>query len=188
MQSSPLTLYRQSIDKQRVAVAGKGSSRIAKFILFVLNQFNRKVDYSTSEGEKISDASVVIVECLDAEQLLGYHHHILILSQLEPDLESHYLNLANATPKGGTILFDETDPLASAIAKAERADVTSNSFAIAKHEMQNGKALLITSTNEKFPTPFSSVDDLKNMSAAKELLKKIGISSGQFYGAIGSFQ
>ncbi len=188
MRSTPSTLYHQSADKQRIVAVGKNNFRIVEFVLFVLNQYGRKVDHSTPVSEKISDAAVIITAASELLGLLDYHHHILILSQLLPENKSDYLLLANATPKGGTIIYDETDPVAASIAKADRADVTSNPFGIAKHEMQNNRIVLISSTNEKFQTHLSSADDLKNVSAAKELLKKIGISSGQFYRAIVSFQ
>jgi hypothetical protein len=41
--------------------------------------------------------------------------------------------------------------------------------------------MLISSTNEKFPIALKTEMELKCISATRELLKKIGISSGQFY-------
>jgi hypothetical protein len=50
-----------------------------------------------------------------------------------------------------------------------------------KHELKDGATILITSTNEKFPIALSTEMELKCIGATRELLKKIGISSGQFY-------
>ena len=188
MQSSPSSIYSQSIDKQRIVVVGRSCSRIVEMVMHVLTMHNRKFDYSTPSKEKISNASVLLIQpAADSTNLLEYNHHMLVISQLSPNDKSTYLNLSNATPKGGTIIYDDSDPLVREIAKAERPDVSVSPFDLPKYELTNGKATLVSSTNEKFHTQLISTDDLKNASAAKELLKKIGISSGQFYKAIASF-
>ncbi|HLZ15947.1 MAG TPA: hypothetical protein VKQ08_02860 [Cyclobacteriaceae bacterium] len=188
MQSSPSTVYSQSIDKQRIVVVGQSSSRIVEMILFVLNHYKRKFDFSTPNAENLSGAIILIVEPDHrSNNHLQYNHHILIISQLSANDKVATSQLAGITPKSGTIIYDETDAVAREIGKAERADVTSNPFTRAHHEIQNGKVVLISSTHEKFPTQLSTTD-LKNISAAKELLKKIGVSSSQFYRAIASFQ
>src|SRR5579862_8092171 len=100
MQSSPSTVYSQSIDKQRIVVVGQSSSRITEMIMFVLNQYSRKFDYSTPSQERISGAAVILIEPnKSSDNLLGYNHHILIISQLSPNEKSSVLTLANATPK-----------------------------------------------------------------------------------------
>ena len=104
------------------------------------------------------------------------------------DLDEIYLALADSTPKSGGIFFDDTDELAKSIAKKERADVTVIPFSVPKHEMKDGTATLISSTNEKVTTHLTSTEDLKNCNAAKEFVKKIGITSGQFYKAISTFK
>jgi hypothetical protein len=189
MQSSPSTVYNQSIDKQRVVIAGKSKARIAEMIAFVLKENKRKVDLSTSASEQFSDASTIIIEANgDAKSIKDYQHHILIFSQLPPDEKDIYSKLADGTPKSGGIFFDETDELAKSISKKERADVTIIPFSSPKHEMKNGSATLVSSTNEKFQTLLTTDDDLKSCNAAKEFLKKIGITSSQFYKTISTFK
>jgi UDP-N-acetylmuramate: L-alanyl-gamma-D-glutamyl-meso-diaminopimelate ligase len=189
MQSTPSAIYSQSADKQRIIVTGANRSGITQFILFVLQFSNRKCDFSTPSKELLSDASVILFEPKDTSpEALEYHHHILIISSLSSPDKALINTLANATPKSGTIIYNEADPIAKEIGKAERVDVFSSAYSIVKHEMVNGKVTLISSTGERFATQLSSKDDLQNISAAKELLKKIGISSGQFYRAIASFQ
>ncbi|HTH58423.1 MAG TPA: hypothetical protein VL728_20390 [Cyclobacteriaceae bacterium] len=189
MQSAPSTVYGQSADKQRVVIVGKGKARIAEMIAFVLKENNRKFDISASFSERISDAATIIIEANgDLKSLKDYNHHILIFSQLPSSEKDTYLALADATPKSGGIFYDETDDLAKTIAKKERTDVTIVPFSTAKHEMKNGTATLVSSTNEKFESHLTSIDDLKNCNAAKEFLKKIGITSSQFYKAISTFK
>lgn len=189
MQSSPSSLYQQGPDKQRVVVLGKQKSRITQLILFVLSRYQRKFDYSTPSEEKKTDSSVQIFEPAGLDvNVLEYHHHILIISQLQAEEKTIVATLAKATPKSGTIIYDDSDTLAKEIGKPERVDVFSNPYSAPKHEMDKGKAVLISSTSERFATSFSSREDLLCVSAAKELLKKIGISSSQFYKAISAFQ
>jgi len=189
MQSSSSTVYSQSADKQRIVVVGQSSSRITEMILYVLNHFKRKFDYSTPTQEKIGSAAVIIIEPQKhSDHLLEYNHHILIISQLSANDKPLISQLANTTPKSGTIIYDDTNSFAREIAKVERTDVSLNPYATPKHEISNGKVTLISGTNERFTIQLSSADDLKSVNAAKELLKKIGISSTQFYKAIASFQ
>src|SRR3954454_13003002 len=102
MQSSPSTVYSQSIDKQRIVVVGQSSSRITQMILFVLNHFKRRFDYSTPSQEKIDGAAVIIIEPQKhSDQLVDYNHHILIISQLSAEDKSVISVLANTTPKSG---------------------------------------------------------------------------------------
>ena len=192
MQSSPSSIYSQSVDKQRIVVVGKSKTRITEMIAFVLKNNGRKFDISSSSSETISeDAPVIIIEANghDPKALLAYQHHILVFSNLPISEEDNYYNgkLADATPKGGSIFYDESDSLTKSISTKDRPDVAVVPYGVPKHELKNGVAILVTSTNEKFTTHLSSTEDLKNSSAAKELLKKIGISSGQFYRAISQF-
>jgi UDP-N-acetylmuramate: L-alanyl-gamma-D-glutamyl-meso-diaminopimelate ligase len=189
MQSAPSLVYSQSIDKQRVVIVGKSKARVAEMIIYVLNHVGRKIDLSTSKSEHISDAVTIVIEANgDANSLTDYNHHILIFSPLSAVEKDVYSKLADSTPKSGGIFFDDTDELAKSIAKKERTDVVTIPVSIPKHEMKNGTATLISSTNEKFPTLLTSVDDLKSCNAAKEFLKRIGVSSSQFYKAISTFQ
>jgi UDP-N-acetylmuramate: L-alanyl-gamma-D-glutamyl-meso-diaminopimelate ligase len=189
MQSSPSTVYSQSLDKQRVVVVGKSKGRIVQLITFVLAQYRRKFDYTTPSGERIADSPVILIEpASDVNRVSDFKHHILVLSQLSPSEEPGCSLLAGATPKAGTIIYDDTDKLASAIAKVERPDVSVSGFGIPRHETNNGKIVLISKANDKFHTQFESSEDLRIVGAAKETLKKIGISSGMFYQVISSFR
>ncbi len=162
MQSSPSTIYSQSLDKQRIVVVGQSSSRITEMILFVLNHFKRKFDYSTPTIEKISEAAVIIIEPKKGSNNYSeYNHHILIISQLSAEEKSIIAQLANTTPKSGTIIYDDTNPAAREIAKVERADIFLNPYATPKHEISGGKVTLISGTNEKFSVQLTSAEDLK---------------------------
>ncbi|MBS1682965.1 MAG: hypothetical protein JST48_14730 [Bacteroidetes bacterium] len=188
MQSLPSSLYSQCVDKQRIVVVGKHKARITELIAFVLKFNKRKIDLSTQVAEHISDAPTIIIEGSDQPgEIANYQHHIIIFSQLNETNKNEYAVLADATPKSGGIFYDETDSLAKSIATKERTDVVAIPFGKPKSETLNGKVVLVSSSKEKFLVNLSSDEDLKCCNAAKELVKKIGITSEQFYKAISAF-
>ncbi|MBX2894011.1 MAG: hypothetical protein KF763_01120 [Cyclobacteriaceae bacterium] len=181
------SIYQQSIDKQRVIVTGAQSGLITSLVRHVLTTNQRKFDF-VADGQlqaTLTDAPVLIVEA--QHQLADFHHHILLLS--DPTIDLKELDkVADATPKGGLIIYPQVNKELKAIATRERPDVQVIPYDTYKHEKQQGKTILITSTNEKFPIALTTASELACISAARELLKKIGISSGQFYRAVSTFQ
>jgi UDP-N-acetylmuramate: L-alanyl-gamma-D-glutamyl-meso-diaminopimelate ligase len=186
---TPDQIYQQCIDKQRVVVTGNGSLFISLLIHHVLKHYNRKFDYVVEGQEPVmhKDAPTIIVQGL--VQLVDYKHHIGILSDIASGSDrATYEQFADATPKGGTLIYAESDPMVKSIGSKERADIQTIPYKRYQHEVQNGKTILISSTNEKIPIKLSSDLHLQYVSASKEVLKKLGITSGQFYKAVGNFE
>ncbi|MCW5911314.1 MAG: hypothetical protein KIT62_09585 [Cyclobacteriaceae bacterium] len=182
------SIYQQSIDKQRIIITGKHSGLIADLARHVLTSNARKFDWYTSKqpAPPQNDAPVILIEAQD--QLAEYHPHILILSAVESNRLAGIEKAADAVPKGGIIIYPEADRELKAIAARERTDVQVIPYGTYKHEQKNGSTILVTSTNEKFPVALHTETELGCISAARELLKKIGISSGQFYRAVSTFR
>ncbi|MBL6450023.1 peptidoglycan synthetase [Fulvivirga sp. 29W222] len=211
--SFPGYLYEQSQDKQRVVIAGShGKTTITSIIIHVLKFFNRKFDFAVGaqiEGfdtmVQLSDAPVIIIEgdeylsspIDNTPKFLKYHHHIGLISGVAWDhinvfpSEEKYVRqfdkFADASPKGGTLVYCEEDPMATVIGSKERADVLSVGYKTHPHTIKNGSTLL-SCGNENIPVKLFGNHNLQNISGAKEVLKKIGISDDQFYLAIQSFQ
>jgi UDP-N-acetylmuramate: L-alanyl-gamma-D-glutamyl-meso-diaminopimelate ligase len=186
---TPDQIYQQCIDKQRVVVTGNGSLFISLLIHHVLKHYNRKFDYVVEGQEPVihKDSPTIIIQ--SSLQLLDYKHHIGILSDITSGVDAKpYEQFADATPKGGTLIYQEGDPIVKTIGAKERADIQTIPFKRYQHEVQNGKTILISSTNEKIPIKLSGDPHLQYISASKEILKKLGITSGQFYRAVGDFQ
>lgn len=181
------SIYQQSIDKQRIIITGAQRGLIASLSRHILSTHNRKFDwYSVGQPAQHSDAPVILIEAED--QLLDYHPHILILSEVAsshlPELEK----VADAMSKGGVIIYPEDNRELKTLATRERTDIQVIPYNTYKHELKNGATILITSTNEKFPIALNTAAELKCISATREVLKKIGISSGQFYRAVSTFR
>lgn len=182
-------IFHQSLDKQRILAVGEGGGLIASLITHVLKFNNRKFDSCLSNKPCVLSKENVILIISDSIQLIDYKHHILILSSATSKEElAQFEILADATPKGGTLIFPESDSSIKQLCSRERIDVQAIGYSSCKYETKDAKIILISSTNEKFPIFLSQGKDLEHLSAAKEVLKKIGITSSQFYNALTSYQ
>ncbi|ELR69361.1 Cytoplasmic peptidoglycan synthetase [Fulvivirga imtechensis AK7] len=212
--SFPDYLYEQSLDKQRIVIAGShGKTTITSIIIHVLKFFNRKFDFAVGaqlEGfetmvELSDDAPVIIIEgdeylsspIDDSPKFLKYHHHIGLISGVAWDhinvfpSEEKYVRqfdkFADATPKGGTLVYCEEDPLATVIGSKERPDVLNVTYKTHPFTIENGTTFL-TNGNDSIPIRLFGKHNLQNINGAREVLKKIGISDDQFYEAIQNFE
>ncbi len=212
--SFPDYIFDHSKDKQRVVIAGShGKTTITAIIVHVLNYFNRKFDYVIGARVKgientvsLSDAPMIIIEgdeylssALDpTPKFLRYQHHIGLISGVAWDhanvfpTEEEYVKqfdrFADQTPKGGTLLYCEHDTLALIIGKKERGDLLEIPYKSHAHSSDNNNQFFLTNGKERYPVKIFGSHNFQNISAAKELLKKIGISSEQFFEAIPSFE
>ncbi|MCU0415874.1 MAG: Mur ligase family protein [Cytophagaceae bacterium] len=211
--SFPQYIYEQSKNKQRIVIAGShGKTTITSMILHVLQFHHKEFDYLVGakiEGfetmVKISDAPVIIIEGdeyltspLDlTPKFLHYKHHIGVISGIAwdhinvyPTFESYVSQFdafADSTPKGGALIFSESDDLASFIGNKERTDVTRIEYKAHPHEVIDGITYLHTDIR-KVPLQFFGKHNLKNISAALEVCLKIGITKSMFYDAIEQFK
>ncbi len=174
--------FEQIQDKQRIVIIdSEGSSEIMKIALFVLEKNQRAFDYWWANGEhSISDAPVILIEAQDEAKegnkakFFDVQHHIIVLHHVSDQFPAPYdsyeaylaqfENLADQTPKGGTILYYQDDYVANLIAgEREREDIR-----------------LIE---------YGNIDNLdERASAAKSLLGRIGITDNLFDEAFKSYQ
>lgn len=212
--SFPDFIYEQSKDKQRVVVAGShGKTTITAIIIHVLNHFKRKFDYvigarvpGLTSTVKLTDAPLIIIEgdeylssALDpTPKFVRYRHHAGIISGIAWDhanvfpTEDEYVRqferFADQTPKGGILIYNEQDTIASIIGKKGRgADVLEIPYKSHPHTSDNSGQIFLTNGKERYPIKLFGSHNLQNIGAAKELLKKIGITPEQFLEALPSF-
>lgn len=212
--SFPEYIYEQSKDKQRIVVAGShGKTTITAIVIHVLNYFNRKFDYVIGARVKgiehtvrLSDAPIIVIEgdeylssALDpTSKFLRYQHHIGLISGIAWDhanvfhAEEEYVKqfdlFADETPKGGILMYCEQDSLALIIGKKERNDVQAISYRSHPHATDNNGQFFLTNGKERYPIKIFGSHNFQNISAAKEILKKIGITPEKFFEAIPSFE
>jgi UDP-N-acetylmuramate: L-alanyl-gamma-D-glutamyl-meso-diaminopimelate ligase len=212
--SFPDYIYANSRDKQRVVIAGShGKTTITAIIIHVLNYFNRNFDYvigakvnGVENTVRLSDAPVIIIEGdeylsspLDpTPKFLRYHHHIGLISGIawdhanvfptEEDYVKQFDRFADQTPKGGILIYCEQDSMALMIGKKERTDVLEISYKSHSHAADNNGQFFLTNGKDRVPIRIFGSHNFQNLSGAKEVLKKIGITPDQFFEAISSFE
>lgn len=211
--SFPEFIYEHARDKQRIVIAGShGKTTITALIIHVLNYFHREFDYvigakvpGIEHTVKLSDAPMIIIEgdeylssALDpTPKFVRYQHHIGLISGIAWDhanvfpTEEEYVkqfdHFADQTPKGGILIYCEQDPMALMIGKKERADVLEISYKSHPHTSDNNGQFFLTNGKERYPIRIFGSHNFQNLAAAKEVLKKIGITSEQFFEAVASF-
>jgi UDP-N-acetylmuramate: L-alanyl-gamma-D-glutamyl-meso-diaminopimelate ligase len=213
--SFPQYIYEHSKDKQRIVIAGShGKTTITAIIIHVLSHCKRKFDYVIGARVRgientvklTADAPVIIIEgdeylasALDpTPKFLRYQHHVGLISGIAWDHfnvfpnEEEYVKqfdlFADQTPKGGILVYCEQDPLALMIGKKERSDVQEVAYKSHPHTSDNNGHFYLTDGKEKHAIRIFGSHNYQNISGAKEVLKKVGISNEQFFDAISSFQ
>jgi UDP-N-acetylmuramate: L-alanyl-gamma-D-glutamyl-meso-diaminopimelate ligase len=211
--SFPEYIYEQAKNKQRIVIAGShGKTTITAIIIHVLNFLKHKFDYvigakvnGIEYTVKLSDAPIIIIEGdeylsspLDpTPKFVRYQHHMGLISGISWDhanvfpTEEEYVKqfdlFADQTPKGGILIYCEQDSMALIIAKKERTDVLAIPYKSHSHTSDNGQIALMNG-KEKYPIKIFGSHNYQNISGAKEILKKIGVTDEQFFAAISSFE
>lgn len=212
--SYPEYIYQQSRQKQRVVIAGShGKTTIAAIILHVLTYHNRIFDYWVGEPVHGFDATVrlssqaplIIIEGdeyasspIDSRpKFLHYQPHIALISgiawdhiNLYPTWEAYvdqFESLAEAMPKAGILIFDESDNMLDVIGQKERADITKIPYFPHPSQTINGKTHLTTKQKYYVAINLFGEHNLKNIAGALTVCDHIGITEEQFYQAIPTF-
>lgn len=199
-------VFRQIIDKQRIVIAGsEGGPLVASIIQHVLGTYKKPFD--SFENGDLKQQPGAALALIVAPETIGngnpipdfrkFHHHIGVICNIkhkpdngfasEDEFIRQYDLFADATPKGGLLAYCEQDRIASVLCNKERTDVAYLPFKAHPHVVEGGKTFLISSNKEKLPVTISGNHALQYVGGAKEVLKKIGVSSEQFYHAIVSF-
>ncbi|MCX6213570.1 Mur ligase family protein [Spirosoma sp.] len=213
--SYPEFMYQQSQQKQRVVIAGShGKTTITAMILHVLKFHNRNFDYLVGEqidgfetmAKLTPDAPVIILEGdeypsspIDAQpKFLHYQPHIALISGIAWDHVNIYPTwdeyvdafelLAEAMPKAGILIFDESDDMLDVIGQKERADITKIPYLPHPATIVEGKTILVTKKGARVPIQVFGQHNLKNIAGAMTVCDRIGITEDQFYEAIPTFK
>lgn len=194
-------------DKQRIVFTGaEGCETMVSIIAHVLDHHHRSYDLVIGDNMVKSGAaaSLVLIIAPDLADndgqaaFLKYGHHIGVITAIQynhqPGFSSEdeyirqYDQFADATPKGGLLAYCEQDPIASVLCNKERVDVQYMPFKPHAYVEENGFNYLITSNKDKVKVNLNQNGDWLWAGGAKEVLKKIGITSEQFYQSIPGFR
>ena len=171
-------------DKQRIVIIGyEETTAILDIVFKVLKAHNRKFDWLKADGtsEISNDAPIILIQADDhmeegthKAKFLRYEHHVMVIHHVKDSFPDSYASfeeylaqyeeMADLTPKAGTILFNQEDHVANLIAgERMRKDIK-----LIEYKMEEG---------------FSSTG-----SAAKAILKLIGINDQLFKEGLASNQ
>jgi UDP-N-acetylmuramate: L-alanyl-gamma-D-glutamyl-meso-diaminopimelate ligase len=212
--SFPEFIYEQSRNKQRVVIGGShGKTSITSIIMHVLQAHNRLFDYAVGaqlEGfenmVKLTDEAPIII--IEGDEYLAspiqrvpkfhlYHHHIGVISGISwdhinvfPDPETYRKQFgifADMTPKAGVLIHNQDDEQVMRVCVPRNPDVKYIGYTVHEHEVYNGITYL-TAKKENIPLQIFGEHNLRNISAAKEVCKQLGIKAPGFYEALATFK
>jgi len=211
--SYPDYIFEQSKSKQRIVVAGShGKTTVTAMIMHVLKHSGKPFDYVVGAHVpgfertiSLSNAPIIVIEGdeylaspLDpTPKFLRYNHHIGIITGIAwdhmnvfptfDDYVKQFDRFADATPKAGTIIYNELDDLAVVIASKERPDVKRVAYGGHPHSVVNGKTVVNYGGKELTLRIFGD-HNMSNMQAALSLIKLLSIPKDTFYEAMVTFQ
>jgi UDP-N-acetylmuramate: L-alanyl-gamma-D-glutamyl-meso-diaminopimelate ligase len=201
--SDPDRILNQSLDKQRIVITGsRGTTTLTAILVHILNFYKRPCDYVISaavhgitETSKVSGAPIIIIESKPAD-ILRLSHHVGLITNImwnaeedsgtEDDFVKQFDKFADSTPKGGILLYCENDSMATVIGAKPRPDVFGIGYTIHPHTSESGKHFLVTE-KMRVPVNIYGSQNFQNISAARELLRRLGITHEMFYSAISDF-
>ena len=213
IQSAPEFIHDQSTDKQRIVIGGShGKTTITSMVIHVLSFLGRDFDFALgahvpgfNNMVKLTDAPIIVIEGdeyssspLDSTpKFLNYHHHIGLISGISWDhinvfpSEEEYLkpfeSFADATPKGGTLVYCDEDAMASVIGQKHREDVHLLDYRTHPSAIEDGVTYLLNGSH-RYPVSVFGRHNLQNIAGAMQILRRLSVSEDDFYQAIQSFQ
>lgn len=187
-------------DKQRILIIGTdGTAEITKIAAHVLETIDKPFDYYVDEGNSSvgSTAPVILIGVDQAshttDELLAYRHHVAVFHHIKnqenkqafDDEFDHYEVLADKTPKGGTIIYNSEDNLATVVStQKDREDVRLLEYSSLRGKKTNSGFMLEDGTEIKTNNKhFGSL-----AGAAKELLMRIRVQENQFLDALKTYK
>lgn len=213
--SFPDFILEQSKHKQRVVIAGShGKTTITSMVMHVLKHNNRAFDYLVGAQlkgfdtmVKLSDAPLLVVEGDEyatsplalTPKFLKYNHHITLISGIAwdhanifPTMDEYvkpFEALVKETPKSGSIIYNEDDSMTTAICESfEDGDVKKFKYTYPEYEIENGVTSIFDAEGSKVALKVFGQHNLANLSGAKLVCNRIGITDEMFFEAISSFE
>ncbi len=212
--SYPEYIYEQSKHKTRVVIGGShGKTTITSMILHVLQFAGKDFDYLVGaqlEGfdtmVKITEEAPIIV--IEGDEYLAspidrrpkfhlYQGHIGVISGIAwdhinvfPTWESYIQQFdlfIDTLQPGGSLIYCELDEALNKLVSNKQTDIEKVPYQIPSYEIEHGITYL-HGPEGKVALQVFGEHNLQNLTAAKKVCEKLGISSEVFYQAIASFK
>ena len=210
--SYPEYLYEQSKDKIRIVIGGShGKTTITSMILHVMKYAGIETDFMVGAQLEGFDVMVRLSETakymvIEGDEYLTspidrvpkfhkYHPHIAVISGIGwdhvnvfPTFDSYleqFRIFVDTIENGGCLIYDNNDIEARKI--AANAKVATYGYDIHKY-ISNAEDTNLIVDNKKIKVQVFGEHNMKNINAAYNVCKQIGISDEVFYQAITSFK
>lgn len=210
--SYPEYLYEQSKDKTRIVIGGShGKTTITSMILHVMKYAGIETDFMVGAQLEGFDVMVRLSESakymvIEGDEYLTspidrvpkfhkYHPHIAVISGIGwdhvnvfPTFDSYleqFRIYVNTIEKGGCLIFDNNDIEARKI--AQDVAVPTCGYEIHPYVSEEENTYLINN-GKKIQVQVFGEHNMKNINAAYNVCKQIGVSDEIFYDAISSFK
>ncbi len=212
--SYPEYLYEQTKDKKRVVIGGShGKTTITSMVMHVLKYFNMNFDYMVGAQlkgfetmVKLSDDAPIAI--FEGDEYLSspidkrpkfhlYKPNIALITGLAwdhinvfPTFEEYVKQFDIFIDKiedNGTLIYYEGDDVLKEIVGKKSAQINKVPYNVVKSIIIENKTYLINE-NKKIPLLVFGNHNLQNISGAKLVCNKLGISNDDFYEAISKFE
>lgn len=210
--SYPEYLYEQSKDKTRIVIGGShGKTTITSMILHVMKHAGVETDFMVGAQLEGFDVMVRLSESakymvIEGDEYLTspidrvpkfhkYHPHIAVISGIGwdhvnvfPTFDSYleqFRIYVNTIENGGCLIFDNNDLEARKIAANSKVPVYG--YETHPYIVDGGDVYLVYNDNKIKVSVFGE-HNMKNINAAYNVCKQVGISDDVFYEAIASFK
>jgi UDP-N-acetylmuramate: L-alanyl-gamma-D-glutamyl-meso-diaminopimelate ligase len=211
--SFPEYIYRESLNKTRVAVAGShGKTSTTAIIMHVLKYANKEFDYIVGarltgfkQSVNLTSAPVIICEADEypasiVEKRPKFHFlfphiavitgiawdHINVFPTFELYVEQFRIFLDKIEP-GGQLIYNETDEtLKALIEKNKRVDIGYQPYHLPPYFIEAGKTEIVLEGQKSTLKIFGN-HNLLNLHAAFFVCKRLGVEAPLFAKAVADF-
>lgn len=213
--SYPEYIYEATKDKTRIVIGGShGKTTITAMILHVmsfhkietdflvgaqLEGFNTMVSLTNSSKYAVIEGDEYLASPIDRRPKFHlYKPDIAILSGIAwdhinvfPTFEIYtdqFVKFIELIEPNGHLIYCGEDPVLSEISKkANNPTVSKTPYSVPANEIKDGTTYLLMD-NEKVPLQIFGDHNLMNLTGARLVCNKIGVTDQQFYQAIQSFK
>ena len=210
--SYPEYLYEQSKDKTRIVIGGShGKTTITSMILHVMKHAGIETDFMVGAQLEGFDVMVRLSETakymvIEGDEYLTspidrvpkfhkYHPHIAVISGIGwdhvnvfPTFDTYleqFRIYVDTIENGGCLIFDNNDLEARKIAANSKVPV----YGYETHQYTtDGEDVYLIFNDKKIKVQVFGEHNMKNINAAYNVCKQIGVSDDVFYEAITSFK
>lgn len=212
--SYPEFLYEQSKDKTRVVIAGShGKTSITAMILHVMNYHAIEVDFmigaqlegfdtmvhlTSSNDFMLIEGDEYLTSPIDLRpKFLWYQPHVTLISGIAwdhinvfptpTDYEKQFRDYIETIVPGGTLVFNETDPVLTRIVAQSENTIRKQGYTRPLAFIEEGITYLETDEGD-LPLSIFGDHNLSNLAGAKWICQLMGVDEMDFFEAIESFK